>query len=190
MCINYFNSPSCKSWNRFTSTLNTSKRHKKEKHQRDRKYESSDGSSHASLSSSKLSRIVRGRHHSKKKNRKETKKKHKKKKNKKHESKKKSHRHDSLSWSPSSSSPATVTTIAAPPGAHELASALTQLFDSYPAIPRWRWNSSPFHSAEWWYRIQFVTDARKKSRSITGSCVWSNEYTWDGDWRKWGLEMG
>mmetsp|Transcript_8017 Transcript_8017/g.18099 ORF Transcript_8017/g.18099 Transcript_8017/m.18099 type:complete len:630 (-) Transcript_8017:1145-3034(-) len=118
---------------RHHSRDHSSKRHKKDKHRRDYNYESSGESSHVSSSSSKSSRSARGKHHSKKKHRKEKKKKHKKKKDRKHSSKKKSRRHESRSRSPSNSPPATAS-IAAPPGAHELASALTQLFDSYPAM--------------------------------------------------------
>jgi hypothetical protein len=97
----------------------------------------SDSSDASSMSSSQSSAYDRRRHHSKKTHHKEKvkkhKHKHKKKKDKKRSAKKRSrHRR---SESPSSSTPSDVITApSAPPGANELASALSQLFDSYPAM--------------------------------------------------------
>lgn len=99
-----------------------SKRHKKEKHRHDHRYDSSSDSSSASY---------RRRRHPKKSHRSDKKKSHKKKKDKKHKTRKK-HRRES-SRSPSDSPPASSVT-STPPGAHELAYALTKLFDSYPAM--------------------------------------------------------
>ena len=106
-----------------------SKRHKKEKHRHDHRYDSSCDSS--SGSSCKSSTRDRRRRHSKKSHRSDNKKRHKKKKDRKHRTKKK-RQHD-RSRSPSDSPPA-ASVPSAPPGAYELASALTQLFDSYPAM--------------------------------------------------------
>ena len=106
-----------------------SKRHKKEKHRHDHRYDSSSNS--LSGSSCKSSTRDRRRRHSKKSHRSDKKKRHKKNKDRKHRAKKK-HRHD-RSRSPSNSPPA-ASVPSAPPGANELASALTQLFDSYPAM--------------------------------------------------------
>jgi hypothetical protein len=96
------------------------KHQKKEKHRH--YHDSSSDSSSAS---------DRRRRHQKKSHRSDKKKSHKKKKDKKHKARKK-HRHES-SRSPSDSPPAASTT-STPPGAHELAHALTNLFDSYPAM--------------------------------------------------------
>ena len=103
------------------------KRHKKEKHRHDHRYDSSSDSS--SGSSCKSSRDRR-RPHSKKSHRSDNKKRHKKKKDRKHRAKKK-RRHDR---SRSPDSPPAASVPSAPPGAYELASALTQLFESYPAM--------------------------------------------------------
>ena len=103
------------------------KRHKKEKHRHDHRYDSSSDSS--SGSSYKSSRDRR-RPHSKKSHRSDNKKRHKKKKDRKHRAKKK-RRHDR---SRSPDSPPAASVPSAPPGAYELASALTQLFESYPAM--------------------------------------------------------
>ncbi|KAL7549214.1 hypothetical protein ACHAWF_012484 [Thalassiosira exigua] len=98
------------------------KQRKRDRHRTNRRY---DNRSESSLSSAS-SRSSRGkRHSSKKKHRREKKhKKHKRRKESK-QSKKKPGR--SLSIDPP-------TDEKAPPGAHELASALAQLFDSYPAM--------------------------------------------------------
>lgn len=113
----------------------SSRRHKSKK-RRDRRH--GDGSDSESRSSSS-SRSDRGRRHSSKRHRKEKKKrKHRKKKDSKRSSKKKSRRSRSRSPSRSrsrSNSPSGAEAVPiAPPGAHELASALTQLFYSYPAM--------------------------------------------------------
>ena len=101
------------------------RRHKhksKSRHKRDRCYD--DDSSSCSESSTDKKR------HSKKRHRKDKKKKHKKKKDKKDRHKKRS-RHHSRSRSPS---PSPIAESKAPPGAHALASALTQLFHAYPSM--------------------------------------------------------
>ncbi|KAL7540125.1 hypothetical protein ACHAXR_010942 [Thalassiosira sp. AJA248-18] len=113
---------------RHSARDHSSKKHKRDE---DHKNDSSSESSTFSSSSSVSSRGARRKHHSKKRHHKDRKKKHKKKKERKHKSKKKSHRR-SRSGSPSISPSAAIPT--APPGAHELASALTQLFQSYPAM--------------------------------------------------------
>mmetsp|Transcript_30201 Transcript_30201/g.63685 ORF Transcript_30201/g.63685 Transcript_30201/m.63685 type:complete len:649 (-) Transcript_30201:493-2439(-) len=119
------------------------KGHREGKHRRDRSRShdsrASDSSSRSSSSSSASSRSDdRRRHSSKKRHRKERKKKdkkHKKKKDKKkHKSKKKKSRRRSRSGSPSDSPPREIEMPSAPPGAHELASALASLFDAYPAM--------------------------------------------------------
>jgi len=100
------------------------RRHKhksKSRHKRDR-YDD-DYSNSSSESSTDMKR------HSKKRHRKDKKNKHKKKKDKKDRHKKSSRRHHSLSPSPSP-----IVESKAPPGAHELASALTQLFHAYPSM--------------------------------------------------------
>lgn len=87
------------------------------------------------MSSSKSPTGERRHHHSKKKHhRKDKVKNHKKKKDRKRSSKKRSRHRRSRSRSPSNSPPDTLSTPSAPPGAHEFASALSQLFDSYPAM--------------------------------------------------------
>lgn len=96
---------------------------------------SSNSSSESSNESVKNNRKRRKSHRSDKKKSK----KHRKNKDRKHRSKKKKkNRHDydrsrSRSHSPNLSSQA-VSISSAPPGAHELATSLTQLFESYPAM--------------------------------------------------------
>jgi len=106
-------------------------KHKKGRHRR-RRYESEDSSSVSSYSSAS-SRSER-RHHSKKRRRsKDSKRKHHKRKKDKHKHKRKRRSREN-SRSPSQSASNADPTPTAPPGAHELANALTKLFTLYPSM--------------------------------------------------------
>lgn len=107
-----------------------SKRHKKD-NRREHNYSSSESSTDSSRRSYNKKRSSKKRH---RKDKKKKKKKYKKKKDTKHSTNKHSRHRHSRSRSPSNSPPAVVSAPAAPPGAHELASALTDLFNVYPAM--------------------------------------------------------
>ncbi len=117
------------------------KEHKHKKSRHKRRYESEDeDESHSSMSSysSASSRSDR-RHHSKKRKRsKDSKRKHHKRKKDKHHKHKRKKRNRDGSRSPSSSRSPSASNAApippAPPGAHELANALTKLFTLYPSM--------------------------------------------------------
>lgn len=110
-------------------------KHKKSRHRR-RRYESEDDyESDSSVSSySSASSGSDRRHHSKKRKRsKDSKRKHHKRKKDKHKHKRKRRNRDN-SRSPSQSASNADPIPVAPPGAHELAHALTKLFTLYPSM--------------------------------------------------------
>ena len=106
----------------------SSKRHKKD-NRREHNYSSESSTDSSRKSDNNKKRSSKRRHRKEKK-----KKKHKKKKDRKHSTNKYSRHRHSRSRSPSNSPPAVVSAPAAPPGAHGLASALTHLFNVYPAM--------------------------------------------------------
>ncbi len=109
-------------------------KHKKSRHKR-RHYESEDEyENHSSASSYSSASTRSDRRHSKKRKRsKDSKRKHHKRKKDKHKHKRKRRNRDN-SRSPSQSASNADPTPTAPPGAHELANALTKLFTLYPSM--------------------------------------------------------